>query len=98
MNCIIKCVCFKTLTIEKLADLFFEDCENPEKGLRRGQFAKLYTKHREACDEYFGEPLGFADFSKGDEDGDRHLSKEEFTHWLHAQDKNRAGIVTHSSE
>jgi hypothetical protein len=80
--------------IDALADLFFKDCANPEVGLKRGQFAKLYTKNKEACDEVFGQPLAFSDFLKGDADRDMHMSKPEFLNWLRAQDNELAGIVS----
>jgi len=78
---------------EALADLFFEYCENPD-GLRRGQFAKLYSKNKKQCDEVFGHPLAFSDFAKADENHDKLMSKKEFVNWLRAQDKELEGIET----
>lgn len=73
---------------EKLADLIYEEKPN---GLTQREFSKAYSARKETFQTLFKAPLKFSDFYKGDTNGDKIMSKEEFIAFAKCQDR-RPGV------
>lgn len=70
---------------EKLADLLYADKPN---GLTQREFAKEYSARKQTFQTLFMGPLKFSDFYKGDTNGDKLMSKEEFLVFAKSQNRH----------